>query len=171
MAEPFIGEIRMVGFNFAPVGWAMCNGQTMDISQNAALFSLIGTTYGGDGQTTFNLPDLQGRFPIHQGTGNGLSPYVIGQRAGTENVTLAANQIPSHTHVPACLSTAGDQGSPGGNFWAASAQQLYSDQAPAVAMHAGLIQPAGGGQPHNNMNPLLVITFIIALFGIFPSRN
>jgi microcystin-dependent protein len=171
MSEPFLGEIRMVGFNFAPVGWAMCNGQLLPIAENSALFSLIGTTYGGDGVNTFALPNLQSRFPLHMGQGQGLSPYTIGQLAGTENVTLLANQIPAHSHAPQCNSNAGDQGSPTNNFWAASAQQLYSNAAPAVMMNAGLILPAGGSQPHDNMNPLLVINFIIALSGVFPSRN
>jgi microcystin-dependent protein len=171
MSEPFLGEIRMVGFNFAPVGWAMCNGQLLPIAENSALFSLIGTTYGGDGVNTFALPNLQSRFPLHMGQGQGLSPYTIGQLAGTENVTLLANQIPAHSHAPQCNSNAGDQGSPTNNFWAASAQQLYSNAAPAVMKNAGLILPAGGSQPHDNMNPLLVINFIIALSGVFPSRN
>jgi microcystin-dependent protein len=171
MAEPFIGEIRMVGFSFAPVGWALCNGQLLAIAGNDALFALIGTTYGGDGQTTFQLPNLQSRFPLHMGQGQGLSPYSLGQLAGTENVTLLANQIPAHGHTPLSNSTAGDQASPTNNFWAASAQQLYSNAAPAAAMNTGLIQPSGGNQPHDNMNPFLVINFIIALNGVFPSRN
>src|SRR5215831_204073 len=107
MADPFLGEIRMVGFNFAPVGWAFCNGTLVPISQNDALFALIGTTYGGDGQNTFALPNLQSRVPIHQGTGPGLSNYVIGQLAGSESVTLTVSQIPAHTHIPTCLSTGG----------------------------------------------------------------
>jgi microcystin-dependent protein len=171
MGSPYIGEIRMVGFNFAPAGWALCNGQLLSIADNTALYSLIGTFYGGDGQQTFALPNLQSRFPLHMGTGNGLSPYVIGQLAGVENVTLTAQQIPAHNHAPACNSNAGDQGTPTNNYWAASAQQLYSDAAPNVAMHAGLIQSTGGSQPHNNMNPLLVINFIISLEGIFPTRG
>jgi microcystin-dependent protein len=171
MATPFVGDIRMVGFNFAPRGYAMCNGQLLPIDQYAALFALIGTTYGGDGQTTFALPDLRGRFPLHMGQGSGLSNYVIGQQSGVENVTLLSNQIPAHNHTPACNSAAGDQGSPVSNFWAASAQQLYSNAAPNVSMHANLIQPAGGNLPHDNMNPFLAITFVIALEGVFPSRN
>jgi microcystin-dependent protein len=172
MAEPFIGDIRMVAFNFAPRGYAMCNGQLLPIAQNPALYSLIGTTYGGDGQQTFGLPNLQSRFPIHLGQGPGLSNnYQMGEMAGVESVTLTSTQIPAHSHAPACNSAAGDQGSPSSNFWAASAQQVYSNAAPNVSMHAGLIQPTGGNQPHNNVSPLLVINFVIALEGVFPSRN
>jgi microcystin-dependent protein len=173
MSDPYIGEIRMVGFNFPPVGWALCNGQQLPIDQNSALFTLIGTTYGGDGQTTFNLPDLRGRFPLHWGQGPGLSPYVIGQVSGSEAITLTANQIPPHNHVPRCNSNTGDQGGPANDFWAAPAQQLYSDTAPTVSMNPNLIAQAGTPTPapHDNMNPLQVISFIIALVGIFPPRN
>jgi microcystin-dependent protein len=171
MATPFLGEIQMVGFNFAPTNWAKCNGQLIAITQNEALFALIGTTYGGDGVTTFGLPNVQSRMPIHMGQGQGLSQYILGQQAGSESVTLLANQLPAHGHTPLCNSTTGDQASPTNNFWAASAQQLYSNAAPAAAMNPGLIQPSGGNQPHDNMNPFLVINFIIALAGIFPTRN
>src|SRR5437667_9113581 len=116
MATPFLGEIRCFGFTFAPVGWAFCNGQLLSIAQNDALFALLGTTYGGDGVTTFGLPDLRSRFPLGMGQGSGLSNYIIGQLAGTENVTLTANQIPAHNHAPACNSTTGDQGGPTNNY-------------------------------------------------------
>jgi microcystin-dependent protein len=173
MSQPFVGEIRMFGGNFAINGWAFCNGALMDISQNAVLFQLIGTTYGGDGQTTFGLPDLQGRLPIHQGQGQGLSPYVIGQRAGVETVTLTVNQIPAHTHPPACNSGAGNQQGPGNGVWATpSTGTIYSDVAPALVMDPAAAGPAtGGSQPHDNIMPVLAVSFIISLFGIFPTQN
>ena len=169
MATPFIGEIRMFGGNFAPVGYAFCNGQLMAISQNDALFSLIGTTYGGDGQNTFALPDLRGRLPIHMGTG--LSTYVIGQNAGVENVTLTTNLIPSHAHSAMGQSASGNQPSPSGNTWAASSLNQYTPSAANVTMNAASIGNSGGSQPHSNFMPYLCINFIIALEGIFPSRN
>jgi len=170
MAEPFLGEVRMVGFNFAPVGWAFCNGQALSIAQNPALFSLLGTTYGGDGQTTFNLPNLQGRIPIHQG-----NSFVQGQLAGSETVTLTSNQVPSHTHTAQCQTGDGNQQGPGGGWWAGSSLNQYSAAAANGTMNAGAVSPAilgaGGPNPHDNMMPYLVINFIIALEGIFPSRN
>ena len=170
MSTPFIGEIRMFGGNFAPVGWAFCNGQLMSISQNDALFSLIGTTYGGDGQQTFGLPDLQGRIPVNQGTG-----FSLGQTGGTETVTLTTQQIPSHTHPPQCKSTGGELGSPQNAVWAASTanQTIYSDAAPtpSLTMNSTTMANDGGNQPHDNMMPFLAVSFIIALEGIYPSQN
>jgi microcystin-dependent protein len=168
MASPFIGEIRMFGGNFEPQGWAFCNGQLLPISENQALFALIGTTYGGDGQTTFALPNLQGRFPIHQGSGS-----VIGQQSGSETVTLTANQIPAHTHAAQC-STQGAAASPNGAVWGTDPGgniAPYSTSAANGTMNAGALSPAGGNQPHDNMQPFLVVSFIISLFGIFPSQN
>ena len=170
MSDPFLGEIRMFGGNFAPVGWAFCNGQLMPISQNDALFSLIGTTYGGDGQTTFGLPNLQSRIPIHQGSG-----FTIGQMGGAEQVTLTVQQIPSHAHTPQCKSKPGELGSPANAVWAASTgnQTIYSDAGPTanLAMNSTSMANDGGSQPHDNMMPFLAISFIIALEGIYPSQN
>ncbi len=165
MGEPFVGEIRMFGGSFAPAGWAFCSGQLMAIAENDTLFTLIGTTYGGDGQSTFGLPDLQGRIPIHQG--NGL---VIGEKSGVEAVTLTTQQIPSHSHVPGCQSGAGSQ-APGNGVWAASLSSIYSDAAPSLLMNPSAIASAGGSQPHDNMMPFLTISFIISLFGVFPTQN
>jgi microcystin-dependent protein len=171
MSNPFIGEIRMFGGNFAPRGWAFCNGQLLAIAQNDALFALIGTTYGGDGQTTFALPDLRGRIPVHAGQGPGLSSYQLGQQAGTETVTLTQQQMPAHTHTAQAQSGAGNQAGPGGGVWASSAQNQFSANPPNAAMNAAAIGSAGGSQPHENMAPYQVVSFIIALEGIFPSRN
>ena len=170
MANPYIGEIRMFGGNFAINGWAFCDGSLQAISQNDTLFNLIGTTYGGDGQQTFALPNLQSRVPVHQGTG-----FIIGQNGGAETVILNGNQIPSHTHAPACNTGAGNSAAPTGNYWAANANtglpQYSSTTAGVVAMNAGGVGNAGGNQPHDNMIPFLTVTFIISLFGIFPSQN
>jgi microcystin-dependent protein len=171
MGTSFVGEIRMFGGNFAPAGWAFCNGQLLDISQNSTLFNLIGTTYGGDGTTTFALPDLQGRLPVHQGTGAGLSNRVIGEKSGVETVTLITTQIPSHAHTALGQSATGNQPSPAGNVWAASSLNQFSSSAANVAMNAASIGNSGGSQPHSNFMPYLCINFIISLFGIFPSRN
>ncbi len=173
MSQPFVGEIRIVGFNFAPVDWALCNGQLLAISQNPALFDLIGTTYGGDGQTTFALPDLQGRFPLHMGQGSGLSNYVLGQKGGTETVTLLLSQIPGHIHAAVCSPGGGNAEGPAGNYWStdpAGNTAAYNESGGA-AMSSGAIGLAGGGQPHDNVQPFLAINFIIALFGIFPSQG
>lgn len=168
MSEPYIGEIRMFGGNFAPLGWAFCNGATLAISQNDALFNLIGTTYGGDGQETFNLPDLQSRFPMHAGTGPSGTTYQIGERAGTETETLTVQQIPNHTHAPVCNSAAGNLSDPTNAVWAGSGSQLYQSSAPNVNLAAQALLPTGGSQPHENMAPFLAVSFIISLFGIFP---
>jgi microcystin-dependent protein len=172
MADAFIGEIRIFAGTFAPVGWAFCQGQLLAIAQNDALFSLIGTTYGGDGQTTFALPDLRGRFPVHQGQGPGLSNYTIGEITGTETVTLTVPQLPNHTHT-ANAGSGGNNLSPAGNVWATDAggnTAAYSDTSNA-SMAATAIGVAGGSQPHDNIQPFLGVNFIIALEGIFPPRN
>lgn len=173
MSEPYIGEIRMVGFNFAPQNWAFCNGQTLPISQYDALFNLIGTTYGGDGVTTFNLPNLQGRIPFHQGTNGAAGTLVIGQSSGSENVTLTTSQIPAHTHtlVAAQGSNSGAQPSPSGGLWAGSSLGQFSTEAPADSMDPSAILSFGGSQPHDNLPPFLVVNFIISLFGIYPSQG
>lgn len=172
MSDPFIGEIRMFGGNFAPVGWAFCNGQLLAISQNDALFALIGTTYGGDGVSTFGLPDLRGRGPIHQGQGLGLSPYVLGQLAGTESVTVLQSQLPAHTHPAALNNAAGTTNNPQNATWATAPNaQSYNAAAPDVAMSASSITTAGSSVPHDNMPPFLAVSFIICLEGIFPSQN
>ena len=171
MSEPFIGEIRLVGFNFAPVGWALCDGQLLSIAENDALFALIGTTYGGDGQSTFALPNFQSRIPIHQGTGSSGTTYTIGEMGGTETVTLIVNQIPTHTHPAQAQSGAGNQPGPGGNVWASSSLNQYNSSAADSDMNALAITPSGGSQPHDNMMPFLTINFVIALEGIFPSRG
>ncbi len=165
MAQPYVGEIRMFGGNFAPAGWMFCEGPLLPISENETLFQLIGTTYGGDGQSTFGLPELRGRLPLHQGNG-----YVLAQTGGVESVTLSTAQIPSHTH--ALLSNGGtaSEASPAG---AVLAEQLavsaYQSAAPAVAMAPQSIGPVGGSQPHTNLQPFLCVDFIISLFGIFPT--
>jgi microcystin-dependent protein len=173
MSDPFIGEIRMFGGNFAPVGWAFCNGQTVPISENEALFALIGTTYGGDRVTTFNLPNLQSRVPIHQGQGPGLSNYVMGQVAGVEQVTLTTSNLPAHTHGVTGDSATGTANGPAGNVWANSTgAKQFTPSAPNTTMNPAAIGGApGSGQPHDNMVPFLAVSFIISLFGIFPSRN
>jgi microcystin-dependent protein len=173
MSTPYVGEIRMVGFTFAPAGWAFCNGQLMSISNNEALFTLIGTTYGGDGQTTFALPDLRGRIPVHWGTDplSGVS-YIMGQSAGTETVTLTTAQLPQHSHtVSANDGTTGTaQNSPTGAYWNKWTGSAFSTSAPNATMNAGAF-PAGGAQSHDNMPPYLVINFVIAMVGVFPARG
>jgi microcystin-dependent protein len=164
MGTPYVGEIRMFAGNFAPAGWALCQGQLLAISENDVLFTLIGTTYGGDGQTTFALPDLQSRVPVHVGPG-----FVQGQTAGVESVTLTTSQIPAHSHVPLCNSGAGTNASPQNDVWAALDSNIYSDVAPSVIMAPSALGSTGGSQPHDNMVPFLVINFIISLFGVFPS--
>lgn len=167
MSQPFVGEIRMFAGNFAPVGWAFCQGQLLPISENPTLFQLIGTTYGGDGQNTFALPDLQSRVPVHVGPG-----FALGQAAGVETVTLTTSQIPAHGHAPLCLSSAGSQASPANGVWASpSAGTIYSNAAPSLSMAPAAVGSSGGSQPHDNMLPFLVVNFIISLFGVFPSQT
>ena len=173
MSNPYIGEIRMFGGNFAPAGWMFCDGQLLPISENDALFTLIGTTYGGDGQSTFALPDLRGRLPLHQGTGSSGSSYLLGQNGGVEAVTLTVNQIPAHGHPPLCNNNAGTLTVPTNAFWAGvgAGFQQYSQPTSAHTMHPGAIALAGGGQPHDNFSPYLCVNFIISLFGVFPSQT
>jgi microcystin-dependent protein len=174
MSEPFLGEIRMTAFNFAPAGWAMCEGQTLAISTNTALFALLGTTFGGNGTSTFCLPDLRGRVPVHQGQGNGLSNYVMGEQTGAENVTLLASQMPIHTHQVNAVSSGGNVASPQGALPAIESTGTslnYSNGAPGVVMSAAMNAETGGSQPFSVIQPLLCVNFIIAMEGIFPSRN
>ena len=175
--DPFIGEIMMAGFNFAPRGWALCNGQTLAISQNTALFSLLGTNYGGNGTTTFALPDLRGRTPIQQGQGPGLSSRQVGETGGVENVTLISTEIPSHTHALKATTASATTAAPAGAIWAVSGSRrsttnLYTNAAGAGAvMNSQVLAPVGSSVPHNNMPPYLAVNFCIALQGIFPARN
>jgi microcystin-dependent protein len=166
MSDPYIGEIRMFGGNFAPVGWLFCQGQLVSISDYDALFNLIGTTYGGDGQQNFGLPNLQSRMPVHAG-----SNYPLGQAGGAESVTLNTNQLPVHTHAPVGNSTMANGVSPNGAFWANYANMNYSSQQPAAAMAPNALTPSGGNQPHDNMSPYQVVNFIIAVYGIYPPPN
>jgi microcystin-dependent protein len=170
--EPFLAEIRMFAGTFAPNGWAFCDGSLIPIAQNSALFSLVGTTYGGNGTTTFALPDLRGRLPMHPGNGPGLTPRVLGQSSGSETVTLQTSQIPAHNHTVGCHSNA-DQSAPAGSIpatEATGAAAVYSDQPADGTMNPAMITPSGGSQPHDNMSPFLCVNFIIALQGIYPSR-
>ena len=172
MADPFIGEIVMFGGNFAPRGWAQCDGQLLAISQNSALFSILGTTYGGDGRTTFGLPDLRGRVAMHPGSGPGLTPRSLGQKSGSENVTLQASQIPGHSHNMRGNSGQPNETNPENGFPANSAatdKDLYSSTS-NVSMGATALN-SGGGQQHPNIQPFQCVNFIIALVGVFPSRN
>ena len=172
MSDPYIGEIRMFGGNFAPVDWALCQGQLMAISQNAALFALLGTTYGGDGVQTFNLPDLRGRAPMHQGQGPGITAKIMGERAGLENVTLTTNQLPGHSHPMVASTDPADQiNGSNGVVAAAPTLSMYIAAPPDSALNSSSVQSVGGNQPHENMQPFLVVTFIIALAGIFPTRS
>lgn len=176
MATPFLGEIRLLGCNFAPVGWQVCDGRLLAIAENDALYVLIGTTYGGDGVTTFGLPDLRGRLPLSQGQGPGLTNRVIGERAGVESVTLTMQQIPAHTHVVLASSSAATTGTPGSGVvpGAVANQTMYvtdtSGAAPFTATGQS-VGSAGGSQPHENCMPSLVLNYCIALQGIFPSQN
>jgi len=165
MSEPFLAEIRVVSFGFAPKGWALCNGQTLAINQNQALFSLLGTTYGGNGTTTFQLPNLQARMPIHQGSG-----YALGNLGGQSSHTLLIPEIPSHNHGALGVSTTASTDVATGNSWAASQQNPYA-ASPNTSLAPAALGQTGGSQPHNNMAPYLVLNFIIALQGIFPSQN
>ncbi len=174
MADAYVGEIRLFAGNFAPKGWAFCNGQLMSITQHTALYSIFGTIYGGDGRTTFALPDLRGRAPMHQGAGPGLTPRTIGHAGGTSTVTLLENQIPAHQHIPEC-QTDEEQADPTGAIWAdrqsGRFSSVYNSSSPNTPMNPQAIQPAGGSQPHNNMQPYLGLNFIVALQGIFPGRS
>ena len=170
--EPFIGQLMLVGFNFPPRGWALCEGQLLSISQNTALFSLLGTTYGGDGRSTFGLPDLRGRVNFSPGTGPGLSPHSWGQKGGVENVTLATNQIPSHNHLISGANAQGDDSDPTtGNGFGAASNDLFVESTPGSSMGSGTVKNTGGGQSHTNVQPYIAMYWCIALTGIFPSRN
>jgi microcystin-dependent protein len=166
MAQPYVGEIRMFAGNFEPAGWAFCNGRMLPISENETLFQLIGTTYGGDGQETFQLPDLRGRVPVHNG-----STMPFGAPGGVESVTLATQQLPVHSHPLIARGGPGSSSDPGGALLAAAAAPLYIEQAPSQALSSQAIVPVGGGQPHENRQPFLSISFIISLFGIYPSQT
>lgn len=170
MSEPFIAEIRIFAGNFAPRGWAFCNGQLLPISQNTALFSLIGTTYGGDGRTTTALPNLQGRAPMHPGRGPGLTARRLGERGGTETITLSEAQMPNHTHR-AIGSGEDDNSTLPVNHYYGALSTVYTSPANLGAMADGSLPNTGGSQPHNNMQPYLAINFIIALVGLYPSRS
>lgn len=179
MADPFVAEIRPVAFDFAPTGWALCNGQLLPISQNTALFSLLGTYYGGDGRSTFALPNLQGVMPLGQGQGPGLADRFLGEGGGSETVTLLQTEMPQHTHVLNAIKAAGTTSSPAGALWAQprygrTAENSFAQPlAPgaAVQMSPNALQPTGGNLPHNNMPPYLAINFVIALQGVFPPRG
>jgi microcystin-dependent protein len=169
---PYVGEIRMFGGNFAPNGWMFCQGQTLPISENEVLFQLIGTTFGGDGEETFQLPNLGGRLPAHQGTPQGGTQMQLGEAGGVPEVTLSTQQLPSHTHPFLGAQTGGNEINAGGNLPANSATVTpYINQAPDGSMNAQAITQAGGSQPHDNMQPYLCINFIISLFGVFPSQT
>ena len=166
MSEPYLGEIKIVTFNFPPKGWAICNGQLLPINQNQALFSLLGTTYGGDGRVNFALPNLQGRNPIHMGSG-----ITLGQLGGEQSHTLLQSELPTHTHLPVASANAADQSSPIGHLWAGQGQVIYSSNTPNATLAPQAIANTGGSQPHPNQPPYLVLNFVIALQGIFPSQT
>jgi microcystin-dependent protein len=172
MSEPFVGEIRMFAGNFAPLGWAFCDGQLIAVSQNDALFSLLGTTYGGDGRTTFGLPDLRGRLPIHRGHGPGLSERRIGSKSGAEKVTLTVNQMPSHGHNPkGSGATASDRSPSHGAALGVSTEPIYTNRLAPAQMSGESISNVGGIRSHTNLMPFLCVHFIISLYGIYPSRH
>jgi microcystin-dependent protein len=171
MAQPYVGEIRIFAGNFAPAGWALCEGQLLQISQNTALFQLIGTTYGGDGETTFALPDLRGRLPIHKGSNQGVN-FVLGEQGGVEDVTLAVNQIASHSHPMLGSTNTSTSPQSTNNVVGKSTQlDLFINAVPGDPLSANAITPVGGSQPHTNFQPYLCVDFIISLFGIFPTQN
>ncbi|MCM3876749.1 MAG: tail fiber protein [Thermoanaerobaculia bacterium] len=173
MADPFVAEIRIFPFNFAPRGWAWCDGQILPISQNTALFSLLGTTYGGNGQSTFALPDLQGRAPMHPGQGPGFSLHDLGETGGSETVTLLESEIPSHSHALRVINDVGEDRipSPTEALARSTGGLLYASPGPVVSMADQALTPAGGDQPHNNLQPYLTFYFNIALQGVFPPRT
>ncbi len=173
MSEPFVGQITMFAGNFAPRGWAFCDGQVLSIPQNDALFSLFGTIYGGDGKTTFRLPDLRGRAPIHPGSGPGLSARGLGEKSGQENVTLTVNQLPSHTHTFSASSSSGTKPDPAGNVLGSSPNVRIFRDSPGVdrALASNAMLASGGSRDHTNLMPCLCVHFIVALVGIYPSRN
>jgi microcystin-dependent protein len=172
MAQPFVGEIRIFAGNFNPAGWMFCEGQLLPISENETLFNLIGTTYGGDGQSTFALPDLRGRLPLHQGTGPGLGTYTLAESGGVEEVTLNVQQIPAHPHTLMCTNGAATDPNPQNDLLAENiAISPYQSQPGSIPMAPNSIGSVGGSQPHTNFQPYLCLNFIISLFGIFPSQT
>jgi microcystin-dependent protein len=172
MADPFVAEIRIFPFNFAPRGWAWCDGQLLPISQNTALFSLLGTTYGGDGKSTFALPDIQGRAVMHPGQGPGLSLHDLGETGGSETVTLLESEIPSHSHTVDASQADGTERSPAGQLLATGIGiSQYQTPGPPTTASPSAVAPAGGDQPHNNLQPYLAFYFNIALQGVFPPRG
>ena len=166
MGQPYVGEIRIFAGNFPPAGWMFCDGALLAISEYETLSTLIGTTYGGDGQSTFALPDLRGRFPLHQSPG-----YVLGQSGGAEQVTLDTSQIPQHSHAPLATNSTGNSSKPAGKAWAAWSDNPYSAGAPTGTLNPAALAPTGGSQPHDNMPPYLAVNLIISLFGIYPSQT
>lgn len=174
MADPFVAEIRIFGFNFAPTGWALCDGQLLPISQNTALFSLLGTMYGGNGVTTFALPNLQGNAPLHQGQGPGLTDRLVGETGGEPSMTLIQSEMPSHTHSVGADSGVGGNADPTNGMWATTGRGRplpYSSNTPNTLMSGLAFTMAGGSQPHNNMPPYLTLNFCIALQGVYPPRG
>jgi microcystin-dependent protein len=171
VADPFVAEIRIFPFNFAPTGWAWCDGQLLPLSQNTALFSLLGTTYGGDGKSNFALPDMQGRAPMHPGQGPGLSLHDLGETGGTETVSLLESEIPSHSHQLRASDSVADSSAPAGVLATSSKSAFETVNQNLVAMAPESLAPAGGDQPHNNMQPYLTLYFCIALQGVFPPRG
>jgi microcystin-dependent protein len=175
MADPFVAEIRIFPFNFAPKGWAFCDGQLLPISQNTALFSLLGTTYGGDGKSTFALPDMEGNSPMHPGQGPGLSLHDLGEIGGSETVTLLESEIPAHAHTLMASGTSSTKPNPAGNaltrIQSGATPYVPPAGAPLVSFSPSALTPAGGNQPHNNMMPYLTLNFCIALQGVFPPRS
>jgi len=171
MSEPFVGQIMLFGGNFAPRGWAFCDGQLLAINQNDALFSLLGTLYGGDGRTTFALPDLRGRTPVHMGEGPGLSERRIGSDMGEEEITLNINQMANHQHILQATTNEANSNNPTNMQLAKTVLNIYSDATPEVDLNTSAIGMTGGNQPHENMMPFQCINFCIALFGIYPSRQ
>lgn len=169
MSDQYVGEIRMFGGNFAISGWASCNGALLSIAQNDILFNLLGTAYGGDGVNTFGIPDLQGRVPVCQGQGAGLQNYVLGQKGGAETVTLVTANLPSHTHPAQASAGTANSGSPVGNTWGVNTLQSYAKNSTAIMNNAS-VSNGGGGQSHDNMPNFLAVTFIIALYGNYPSQ-
>lgn len=173
MSEPFVGEVRMFAGNFAPRGWAFCDGQLLAVSQNDALFSLLGTIYGGDGRTTFGLPDLRGRIPVHAGSGPGLSPRRLGAKGGAENVTLTVNQLPSHSHQLTASTANATDSSPNSTMTLAKGVGFdpYIQQNGTVSMNSSNVSSVGGSRSHTNLMPFVCINYIMALVGIYPSRQ
>jgi microcystin-dependent protein len=171
MADPFVAEIRIFPFNFAPTGWAFCDGQILPLSQNTALFSLLGTTYGGNGTSNFALPNLQGNVPLHPGQGPGLTLYDLGETGGAETVTLLESEVPSHSHTLRASNLLADTPTPANNTVARSRNAFQSNTTSLISMSLAALPPAGGGQPHNNLMPYLTLNFCIALQGVYPPRT